>query len=52
MGNYLNPGRIGFEEILGGRYIDKTGLIEIIDKRVNKPDKLVCVSRPRRFSKS
>ena len=27
MGNYLNPGNIGFEEIRNSQYVDKSGLI-------------------------
>ena len=52
MGTYLNPGNSGFEEVLNGDYIDKTGLISLINKRINTPSKLVCISRPRRFGKS
>ena len=53
MGTYLNPGNSGFAEILNGDYIDKTGLIELINARINIPNqKLVCISRPRRFGKS
>ena len=52
MGTYLNPGNSGFVEILDTGYIDKTGMIELINERINKLHKLVCVSRPRRFGKS
>lgn len=31
MGMYLNPGNSGFEEVLNGDYIDKTGLIALIN---------------------
>jgi hypothetical protein len=52
MGVYLNPGNCEFAEIVSGKYIDKTGMIELINGRIGTPDKLVCVSRPRRFGKS
>ncbi len=52
MGIYLNPGNGEFAEIVAGKYIDKTGMIELINGRICTPDKLVCVSRPRRFGKS
>ena len=52
MGMYLNPGNVGFSEVISGEYIDKTGLIELINERINKPNKLSCISRPRRFGKS
>ncbi len=52
MGIYLNPGNSGFVEITNGDYIDKTGMIELINAKINTPKKLICVSRPRRFGKS
>ena len=52
MGVYLNPGNSGFTEIVNGKYIDKTGLIAQMNDRINTTDKLVCISRPRRFGKS
>ncbi len=52
MGEYYDPGKDGFEQIVNGRYIDKTGMIDDLNRRIGTPDKLVCVSRPRRFGKS
>ena len=54
MGTYLNPNNTNFlEQVQTGRYIDKTMLIEEINKRINDNDfKFLCVSRPRRFGKS
>lgn len=52
MGKYLNPGNIGFTEITNGKYVDKTGLIGLINDSINTPQKLTCISRPRRFGKS
>ena len=53
MGMYLNPGNEGFANIIKGEYVDKTGLIRLINERIDKPDdKLICISRPRRFGKS
>lgn len=52
MGNHLNPGNMAFEEILNGYYIDKSGLINMLNPVINTPNKLVCISRPRRFGKS
>lgn len=51
-GRYVNPGDSGFRRILNSEYVDKTGLIEQINKRINSTEGLVCVSRPRRFGKS
>ena len=52
MGIYFNPGNSGFAQICRGEYVDKTGLIKLVNQRINGPDNLLCVSRPRRFGKS
>lgn len=52
MGVYLNPGNSGFETIRNGRYVDKSGLIDLINRTIGTKQKLTCVSRPRRFGKS
>ncbi len=52
MGIYLNPGNRGFRTILNEVYVDKTGLIDFINRTINTPRKLTCFSRPRRFGKS
>ena len=52
MGTYLNPGSSGFESIRRGIYVDKSGLIALINDTIETSDKLTCVSRPRRFGKS
>ena len=52
MGIYLNPGNMGFKKIVEEDYIDKTGLIGLINKRIGTNKSLVCISRPRRFGKS
>ena len=52
MGKILNPGNSGFAEVLDGDYIDKTGVISLINQRINSPKRLLCISRPRRFGKS
>ncbi len=52
MGTYLNPGNEGFQKILQTEYVDKTGLITLINNTVGTMDMLTCISRPRRFGKS
>nr|MCR5789651.1 AAA family ATPase [Lachnospiraceae bacterium] len=52
MGIYLNPGNEGFATARRSRYIDKSGLIFLINERIDTKQKLVCMSRPRRFGKS
>ena len=52
MGAYLNPGNSGFTGIRNDIYVDKTGLIGLINKTIDTPRRLTCISRPRRFGKS
>lgn len=52
MGMYLNLGNAGFQSVRKGLYVDKTELISFINGTLGTKDKLICVSRPRRFGKS
>lgn len=52
MGNYLNIGNAGFTSIRKGTYVDKTGMLSFMNSILGTSDKMVCVSRPRRFGKS
>ena len=51
-GMYLNPGNEAFREIISDEYVDKTGIIDIINSSINTKNKLIFLSRPRRFGKS
>ena len=53
MGIYLNPGKLLFKEAVNSQiYVDKSGLIEYTNNAIGTEQKLLCVSRPRRFGKS
>ncbi|MDY5908463.1 MAG: AAA family ATPase, partial [Bullifex sp.] len=53
MGIYLNPGKTALEDDrLNPYYIDKSMLIRELNAMIDVRDKLVCVSRPRRFGKT
>ena len=52
MGTYLNPGNKAFQKILQSEYVDKTGMIALINKTIGTTGMLTCISRPRRFGKS
>ena len=52
MGMYVNPGNGGFAGILSDEYVDKTGLIALVNDAIGTPRKLVCSTRPRRFGKT
>ena len=51
-GKFLNLGNEGFRSIRNSEYIDKSGLVRFVNRCLNTPQKLICVSRPRRFGKS
>lgn len=52
MGQYLNIGNAGFASAVKRDYVDKTGMIQYINRTIGTKKKLTCVSRPRRFGKS
>lgn len=52
MGTYLNPGNSGFAGECDEHYVDKSGLIRLINASIEKSRRLTCISRPRRFGKS
>ncbi len=52
MGIYINRGSVGFQDYTNGEYVDKTGMIAFVNSTINTPEKLMCVTRPRRFGKS
>ena len=53
MGIFVNPGNASFTEALNSKiYVDKSGLISVINQRIKTQQKYICVSRPRRFGKS
>ena len=52
MGTYINPDNWGFRRIRKSEYVDKSGLIGLVNSVIDTSDNLICVSRPRRFGKS
>ncbi|MBP5300326.1 MAG: AAA family ATPase [Victivallales bacterium] len=52
MGIYLNPGNTSFRELVNYEYVDKSGLTAVVNRTIDTPNRLSCVSRPRRFGKS
>ena len=43
MGTYLNPGNDGFAGIRNDVYVDKSGLISLINDTIDTPRRLTCV---------
>ena len=52
MGTYINTGNAGFQSARNGEYVDKSGLIDIVNSTLYTERRFSCVSRCRRFGKS
>ena len=53
MGIYFNPGNGSFRQAVRSEiYVDKTGLLEVLNKRIFSESKCVALSHARRFGKS
>ena len=52
MGNYINTGNVGFQRARNGEYVDKSGLISIVNGTLFTERQFSCVTRCRRFGKS
>ena len=52
MGAYINVGNAGFQSVRNGEYVDKSGLISIVNGTLFTERRFSCVSRSRRFGKS
>lgn len=52
MGTYINIGNAGFQSVRNGEYVDKSGLIAVVNATLNTEHRFSCVTRCRRFGKS
>lgn len=52
MGTYINIGNVGFQRARNSEYVDKSGLISVVNKSLFTERCFSCVSRCRRFGKS
>lgn len=53
MGIYVNPNNNAFVQMVNSEiYVDKTGIIKLLNRVIGTEQKFVCVSRARRFGKS
>ena len=52
MGNYINIGNTGFQRVRNSEYVDKSGLIAVVNRTLFTEQCFTCVSRCRRFGKS
>ncbi|MBQ3656847.1 MAG: AAA family ATPase [Bacteroidales bacterium] len=52
MGKFLDYGNSDFQRIKNSDFVDKSGLISVLNNRIDTEKCFVCISRPRRFGKS
>ena len=52
MGTFINIGNEGFVSARNSEYVDKSGLISVINSTLNTERRFSCVTRCRRFGKS
>lgn len=52
MGTYINIGNAGFQRARNSEYVDKSGLIAVVNKTLFTEQGFSCVTRCRRFGKS
>jgi len=52
MGTYINKGNEGFRSAIESQYVDKTGMIAVINKTLGTERRYTCVTRCRRFGKT
>ena len=52
MGTFINIGNAGFHSFRRGEYIDKSGLIAVVNSTLFTEQRFSCVTRCRRFGKS
>ena len=49
---YIDKGNAGFQSVLNSNFVDKSGVLNILNRSIDTENRFICVSRPRRFGKS
>ncbi len=49
MGSYINTGNYNFQSARNSEYVDKSGLISVVNATLNTEQRFSCVTRSRRF---
>ncbi len=52
MGRFLDYGNSDFQRIKNSDFVDKSGLLNVLNKKIDTEKSFICISRPRRFGKS
>ena len=52
MGQFIDGGNFAFRSVVNSDFVDKSGLLNILNKNFDSENRFMCISRPRRFGKS
>lgn len=52
MCKFLDYGNSDFRSVINSDFVDKTGLINVLNEKIDSEKRYICISRPRRFGKS
>ena len=52
MSDFIDYGNYDFRRVKNSNFVDKTGLLNILNKNMDTENSFMCISRPRRFGKS
>ena len=52
MSRFIDYGNLDFRSVINSDFVDKSGLINVLNERIDTRNKFLCISRPRRFGKS
>ena len=52
MSQFIDYGNSDFRSVKNSNFIDKSGLLNILNKNMDTDNRFICISRPRRFGKS
>ncbi len=52
MCKFLDYGNSDFRSVINSDFVDKSGLINVLNEKIDSEKRYICISRPRRFGKS
>ncbi len=52
MCNFIDYGNSDFRSVINSDFVDKSGLINVLNEKIDSEKRYICISRPRRFGKS
>ncbi|MBQ3634893.1 MAG: AAA family ATPase, partial [Bacteroidales bacterium] len=52
MSEFIDYGNYDFRRVRNSDFVDKSGLIEFTNRKLDTEKSFICISRPRRFGKS